>query len=715
MNVQRAIAVVMILVSSLLIVWVSGDIAFPAILSMLGLLGLHGRFSWGLRPEKRFVTPLLLLLLAVLFSLHCGYAAPSNEKAAAFAWQTIARYFLASMILILFLRPRERPGRPASTDPAPLSPSLGLFHLGSAVAAGQVLLLDDRYVTFRLVELVSVTLVVLYASCRTISSCIARRASKGGKPFRAADDASPFMYHALYVPILILAVNFGWIGGSILYGRAQALNLLSSWIWRVNVALDPTMTEAFQVGFSTSGRLSGVLEIMEDANPDPVLRITSNSSPGYLRASTFDQYMLRQSEWSSQASWDTIPGVPDSLLGRMYSFRLNEREPGREMTIRHESLVVDAMFMPLGTCSIEAPFTQLMHNDSDGIVRPLGVRKNLAYHVYYSPSFTGKAPGSEQLRRLTRISPQLDPQIRQLANKIFRGANTTSEKIDAVTRYFHTNYTYSLGLEVPLDQDKLTYFLLDASTGYCEYFASGAAILLRLVNVPTRYVTGFFVTERDEDGRTWVARNMHAHAWVEAWDAENRTWTIVEATPQEDLGGPSRADPFSGAGGGGLLLGRFVQAVYHYGLFGVLGWFFEVYSLQTAVAVSLAFFGGAAGLALLRRYKRRGASASLRAAHRPELAPLHRMLAAMDRKARSTGARRAPGETLHAFADRIRHLSQSPCGRAQTTSEPTLPQTGESGFADWYLAYAALRYRQAISPDQIERLRRLAYTLRATP
>ena len=64
----------MILASSLLIAQVSRDIAYPTILCMLGLLGLQRRFTWQIRPEKRVITSLLLLLLATMFSLHYWYS-----------------------------------------------------------------------------------------------------------------------------------------------------------------------------------------------------------------------------------------------------------------------------------------------------------------------------------------------------------------------------------------------------------------------------------------------------------------------------------------------------------------------------------------------------------------------------------------------------------------------------------------------------------------
>ncbi len=712
MKTQRIIAVVMILGSSLLVAWTSGDIAFPAILCMLGMVGLQGRFTWGIRPEKRFITPLLLLLLAVLFSIHCDFANPPGDQVAAFAWETIARYFLSCMILILFLRPRK-PQETVDADvlvsertAVPLPPSLGLFHLGSAMASGQVLLLDDRYVAFRLVELCGVILVVLYASCTARSPC-ATQVSMGDELRRCRS------LRASCLALLFVALNIGWVGGSLLYTHAESLNLVPNWLWRTNISIDTSVTGVSRVGFSTSGRLSSVLTIMEDTNAEPVLRITGDASPGYLRAMGFLTY--RQSEWIDTSARDPIAPQENRWISRTNLFRLSDREASRRMMVRHESSVIDAMFTPLGVCSIEAPLNTLERDDDDGTVRSRESRANLSYDVAYTTSMSIYPPSSDSIRRMLNLPPQLDPRIRQLANRIFRNCTTTAQKVEAVTRYFHTNYTYSLGLDVPPDQDRLTYFLIEASSGYCEYFASGAAILLRLVGVPTRYMTGFLVTERDPEGKSWIARNMDAHAWVEAWDQESNTWAIVEATSQEDLADSSLTDSWTADNGGRhVLLIQFLQAVYDYGLLGAFGWFFEVYSLQTAVAVSLAFLGAAVFLALLRR---RGESRRLTgksAVRTPEVLALHKILATVDRKVKSAGARREPHETLHAFADRIRHS-------AAVTEQETAPPASHvssrtsssppSGLADWYLAYAGLRYCGSISPERVTELRDLAQKL----
>ena len=683
MKTQRTIAVIMILSGSVLTGFASGDIAFPAILCMLGLLGTQRRFTWDIRPERRFITPLLLLLLAILFALHCRYAHVRSDQAAAFAWQTIARYFLASMILVLFLRSPER-----------LPPSLGLFHLATAMAAGQVLLLDDRYITFRLVELLSVTLVVLYAVTER------REVPDGSLPRRSSRST----LQVLRLLLLVLAINVGWMAGSLLYRHVESLNVLPAWLYRDGVSLGGTSAGVAHVGFSTSGTLSSILVMKEDQDLAPVLTITCDRNPTYLRARAYEGYS--QSEWSDTAGWDSVYPEQNTLfgvrlLGRMNLFRIRERESSRAMVVRHELTIADAMFTPLGTDSVEAPFPQLMR-DEDDLIRPPNARGNLSYRAAYTPGASGAPPRGIRGRQRLKVPLHLDPRIHQLANRIFAGCNTTAEKIEAVINYFHTNYTYSLGVDIPPGQDKLTYFLLEESTGYCEYFASGAAILLRLADVPTRYVTGFRVTERGEQPGSWMARNMDAHAWVEAWDEQRNEWTIVEATVQENLGDTSLASDLANKDGDGrMFLAQFLRALYEYGLFGVLAWLLASHSLVTGVSTSLAFLAAAASLLLLRRYRRLRRGARPDAVRAPEFLALHRMLRAMDRKVKAAGLRRGFDETLHAFSNRVRTRA---------------PADGPwRCIADWYLEYADLRYCGRIYPDRLQQLQQRGQNLRRAP
>ncbi len=724
MKTQKTIAIIMLLTSSVLTALVSGDIAYPTILCMLGLLGLQRRFTWDIKPERRVITSLLLLLLAIMFSLHYRYASFPGRvayvQAAAVAWQTIARYFLASMILILFLGSPER-----------LPTSLGLFHVAVTISAGQVLLLDDMYITFRLSELFSVILVVLYAvslgrTHESVDTPIPKRMGRlRAKAYWAVVlrrlEASAMERHMsapsyfrqkagvfAFSLILVITANCGWIMSSMLYRHVEVLNYLPVWFWRGRVTLESKTDGVSLMGFSTSGRLSSILLIKADQDPTPALSIKCDGSPGYLRARAFEVY--RQSEWHDLSYREAI--FPEQnkpfgmyFVGRTNVFRFDERDASncKYMTIRHEARFADAVFTPLGTSFLEAPLNLLLRDDDDIVYAPK-FRSGLNYRIAYAKSAYQKPPTGVQGRRTLNIPNQLDPRIRQMADRIFAGCSTTTEKIDAVVNYFRTNYTYVLGLDIPPDRDKLTHFLLEESTGYCEYFASGAAILLRLAGVPTRYVTGFLVTEKDEQGELWVARYMDAHAWAEAWDQERKQWTIVEATVQDDLAAAPAAEELERMGGGIGTLGQLLQALYQYGLFGVLSWLFESHGLLAGLVLLMSLLCGGLSLALLRYYNRKKSKGRTQsgAVRNPGIASLHKMLARMDRKVKAKGPRRDLSETLHTFSQQL---------RAQDLGPEDLGDGLWTRISDWYLEYANLRYCRTISSKRLQKLQQLAQGL----
>ena len=688
MKTQRTIAVIILLSSSIFTGLVSRDIAFPAILCILGLVGLRRRFTWNFKPEKRIITSLLLLLLAMLFALHyryVGYAErAAYDQAASFAWQTIARYFLASMILLLFLgSPRRLPS------------SLGLFHIAITISAGQVLLLNDLYIAYRFLELLSVILVVVYLMSAEDSTKIAVP-QRTGRLSRGV----------VFSLILVVAANCGWVASSILYRHVEVLNYLPVWLWSGSAAPQIQPETGFRFGFSDSGRLSSILMIMGDQDPTPALSIASESGPGYLRARAFDVY--RQSQWYEAPYQELLFPEKNTPFGMYFVggrnlFRLHSTDDSNQeqMTIRHQSRLADAIFTPLGASFIEVQLNYLQQDDNDIIYAP-NSRADLSYRITYVKSPYQKSPNLVQRRRMLDVPRNLDTRIKRLANTIFADCNTTSEKIDAVKQHFRNNYTYFPGMDAPSDRDKLTYFLLEASSGYCEYFASGAAILLRLAGVPTRYVTGFLVTHQSSAvDNTWIARNMDAHAWVEAWDRQRNQWTIIEATVgQEGLAGASIDEQeASTSDGSGALWNRLKQALYEYGFFGVLGWLLMSYGLRAGLILMVIFLG-AALLVKLQRYSRRDKSVSRTRSmelKNPSLVVLHKMLARMDRKVQAAGIRRNISETLNDFSRRLR--------------KKDTPEGLWTKISDWYLQYADLRYRRKISNIELERLNRHARDL----
>ncbi|MHC4519337.1 MAG: transglutaminase family protein, partial [Planctomycetota bacterium] len=578
-----------------------------------------------------------------------------------------------------------------------LPPSLALFHLANAICAGQVLLLNDRFIIFRLLELLSVVLAVLYAA--TTHAAVTMSTATGTRRLPR---------WATYALILVVTANGGWIASSVLYRHIELLDKLPMWIARRGVGLGPQEDVAAYVAFSGSGELSSIRGIIEDQDSAVALTIRSAANPGYLRARAFELY--DRSRWRNASQQEAIFGRrsqrPVANVANVFPLRAGDIPDRTHMTIRHEAQFDEAMFTPLGVATVKSLRTVLMRDDDD-IVSARNLRRGSRYRLDYSRSAFRQPPTAAQRASMLTVPSQFDPRtnprIRRLADRIFDGCETTAQKMEAVIGHFRDHYTYSLGMEIPPDQDRLAYFLLEASTGYCEYFASGTAMLLRLVGVPTRYVTGFLVTERDPETSMWTARNMDAHAWVEAWDADRNEWTIVESTVQDDRVASGVVEQLGRLGGGmSVSLGRFLQAVYDYGLLGVASWVLPSRGLLAGVLLLTLPAASVTWWFLFRRRRRSKAVGRRRSRtpHDPSLIALHKMLARMDRQLGAVGLRRHLTETLHAFARRLR-----------------VHESGDAVWArvsDWYLEYADLRYGRDISAEHLHQLQHRADRLRST-
>ena len=58
----------------------------------------------------------------------------------------------------------------------------------------------------------------------------------------------------------------------------------------------------------------------------------------------------------------------------------------------------------------------------------------------------------------------------------------------AIEAYLRSRFAYTLDLGSP-PEDPLAWFLFERQAGHCEYFASAMAVMLRTLDIPSRYVT----------------------------------------------------------------------------------------------------------------------------------------------------------------------------------------------------------------------------------
>jgi transglutaminase-like putative cysteine protease len=138
--------------------------------------------------------------------------------------------------------------------------------------------------------------------------------------------------------------------------------------------------------------------------------------------------------------------------------------------------------------------------------------------------------GPEPAAGLRAVPANTDGRLRELARTLGEGGPDARARVARTVGYLGAHCRYSLAPGAFRTTQPVAEFVFDKRKGYCEYFASAAAVLLRLQGVPTRYVTGFNVTDDDFAGGHYVVREASAHAWIDAY-LPGRGWVEVDPTP----------------------------------------------------------------------------------------------------------------------------------------------------------------------------------------
>ena len=161
---------------------------------------------------------------------------------------------------------------------------------------------------------------------------------------------------------------------------------------------------------------------------------------------------------------------------------------------------------------------------------------------------------------LQLICDQFKSEYKTVIDRYNEGEGDISDVLKAVRDYISadTTYTESPG-RTPSGRDTVEYFLRESKKGYCTYYATAAAILLRSAGIPTRYVEGLYITPEElKEGIPGEIEvpDYDAHAWVEVYD-KRYGFVTFEATPgrgeqigAESQGGSGYSDGTGGEGSG---------------------------------------------------------------------------------------------------------------------------------------------------------------------
>ena len=146
-------------------------------------------------------------------------------------------------------------------------------------------------------------------------------------------------------------------------------------------------------------------------------------------------------------------------------------------------------------------------------------------------------PLTDRERSRNLAVPPIDIRIPALARE-WSGEGTPLERAQRIEKHLRQDFLYTLDTPIIRGRDPLARFLFVDRKGYCEYFASAMAVMLRSTGIPARVVTGFQSGYFNPVSGLNVIRASDAHAWVEGWFAD-RGWVTFDPTP-------STAAPSSG-------------------------------------------------------------------------------------------------------------------------------------------------------------------------
>ncbi len=131
----------------------------------------------------------------------------------------------------------------------------------------------------------------------------------------------------------------------------------------------------------------------------------------------------------------------------------------------------------------------------------------------------------------------------QLAEAIYRetGAVTNVDKAFALQDFFvgpDSDFVYTTDVSTLRGSGALADFLFTTRAGYCEYFSTSMAVMLRASGVPARVSVGFVGGSKVANGLngagdTYRVSTADAHAWVEVL-FPGQGWIRFEPTPRAD-------------------------------------------------------------------------------------------------------------------------------------------------------------------------------------
>jgi transglutaminase-like putative cysteine protease len=151
-----------------------------------------------------------------------------------------------------------------------------------------------------------------------------------------------------------------------------------------------------------------------------------------------------------------------------------------------------------------------------------------------------------------QLPAELPERVRDLAATITASASNPYDKAAAIEEYLRTHIKYNENVSAPPpNRDGVDYTLFDRPEGYCNYYASAMAVMLRAIGIPARVASGYTLGNYKDGVYHIVEANAHSwpevyfpsYGWIEFEPTANKPEIERPKKPDRTTQNPDLTDP----------------------------------------------------------------------------------------------------------------------------------------------------------------------------
>lgn len=265
----------------------------------------------------------------------------------------------------------------------------------------------------------------------------------------------------------------------------------------------------------------------------------------YAKMANYESTIIRKKSYTvlqnpiDKISYFTVNGfydIKDANSNTVYYYQnLNNCYFHSESIVEPSNYEVDYYDRIPRVGSREYAFLKSINSISWEAIYEKIIENRRQYHLYNENvprllfSYSPMIQYQNAKEKFLQIPDKLKQPLKELSNQVITEEVSDWDKAEKICEFLKQNYQYHLRSK-RIEGERVTHFLFKEKEGICQDFATSMTLMCRSIGIPAKYVTGYLVTEKNENTGNYIVREKNAHAFVEVYIA-GYGWMTFDPTP----------------------------------------------------------------------------------------------------------------------------------------------------------------------------------------